>query len=118
MPSAGTDVIVPALQRQKHEVGCLEGPLVGGCGQHDTVQVSSGQGYCKTPGPWADAGDARTSGPAMCVSVCLVVQHTRTSGLGHCDPSSGLVPGWACRSKARAGLREKLSRCAEHYKGP
>jgi hypothetical protein len=68
MPPAGTDVITPASQRQEHEVSSLEGPLVGGCGQHATVQVPSGQGHCETPGPWTDAGAARTSGPAMCVS--------------------------------------------------
>jgi hypothetical protein len=118
MPPAGTDVIVSASQRQQYEVGCLEGPLVGGCGQHDTVQVPSGQGHCETPGPWADAGDARTSGPVMCVSACSVVPSTRASGLGHWYPSTGLVPGWACRSKARAGLREKLRHRAEHYKRP
>jgi hypothetical protein len=48
MPPAGTDVIAPALQRHQHEVGGLEGPLVGGCGQHDTVQVPSGQGHCES----------------------------------------------------------------------
>ena len=46
---------------------------MGSCGQHTTVQVPSGQGHCEKPGPWADADTARTSGPEMCVSVCLVV---------------------------------------------
>jgi hypothetical protein len=116
MPPAGTDVIAPVLQRHQQEVCCLEGPLVGGCGQHATVQVPSGQGHCETPGPWSDAVDARTSGPVMCSSARSVVPRTRASGLGHCDPSTGLVTGWACRSKSRAGLREKLRRRSEHYK--
>jgi hypothetical protein len=65
MQTAGTDVIAPASQRQQHEVGGLESPLVGGCGQHATVQVPSGQGHCQTPGQWVDAGAAPTLGPAM-----------------------------------------------------
>jgi hypothetical protein len=90
---------------------------VGSCGQHAAVQVPSGQGHCETPGPWADAGVARTSGPEMCVSARSVVSRTRTSGLGHCDPSTDLAPGWVM-SKAWAGLRGKLRRRAKHYKGP
>jgi hypothetical protein len=49
-PPAGTDVIAPASQRQKHEVGGLEGPLVGSCGHHATVRVPSGKGTARRRG--------------------------------------------------------------------
>jgi hypothetical protein len=92
-PPADTDVAVPALQRQMHEGGGRERPLVGSCAQHAAkVQVPSGLGHCETPGPWTDAGTAPTSSPEMCVSAHSVMPRTRTSGLGHCDPSTGLVP--------------------------
>jgi hypothetical protein len=110
MPPAGTDVIAPASQRQKHEVGGLESPLVGSCGQHATVQVPSGQGHCETLGPWADAGAARTSGPEMCVSARSVVPRTRAS-------RPGARVGMQVESTGGVA-RKKLRRRAEHYKGP
>ena len=83
-PPADTDVAVPALQRQMHEGGGRERPLVGSCAQHAAkVQVPSGLGHCETLGPWTDAGTAPTSSPEMCVSAHSVMPRTRTSGLGH-----------------------------------
>jgi hypothetical protein len=115
MSPAGTDVVGPVSQRTKHEGSYRKSPLVGSCGQHATVRVPAGQGHCEAPGPWAAAGAARTSAPEMCVSArsgCAAYEGFRTRAL-----QSKYWPGARVgRSKARAGMRGKLRRLAEHYK--
>jgi hypothetical protein len=102
MQTDGTDVIATASQRQEHEVGGLEGPLVGGCSQHDTVQVPSGQGHCETQGP--DAGAARISGPGMCVFARSVVPYRPGARVGIQVESTG---GVARKAETSRGALQK-----------
>ena len=109
MPPTDLDVSGSASQRQRHKVGsCREIPLVHNCGKH-AVQgpVPSGRQHCETPGPLADGGATRTSGPEMCVFARAGVPVRDCEGLATPSIIQAANERELVKWRARRGARTK-----------